>query len=85
VIAEITPNPVNPNVYYEVGFSHAMRKPTILVADKGSTARLPFDLSPFRVLFYENSIGGKKRVEQELSRHLDAIRVSNGNGVSGES
>jgi len=40
VIAEITPNPPNPNVYYEVGFSHAMRKPTILIADKANTASL---------------------------------------------
>jgi nucleoside 2-deoxyribosyltransferase len=69
VIAEITP--ANPNVYYEVGFARALRKPTILIAEKGTT--LPFDVSPFRILFYENSISGKKNIEDALRKHLKAI------------
>jgi hypothetical protein len=69
VIAEITP--ANPNVYYEVGYAHALRKPTILVAERG--CKLPFDLSPFRVLMYENSIDGKNRIEKGLRSHLRAI------------
>ncbi|MBI5571228.1 MAG: hypothetical protein HY914_14895 [Desulfomonile tiedjei] len=36
VIAEISPS--NPNVYYEVGYAHAINKPTILVAKKGNHA-----------------------------------------------
>jgi hypothetical protein len=70
VIAEITPP--NPNVYYEVGYSHARGKPTILIADR-ALEKLPFDLSPFRTLFYENSIDGKRRVEEGLRRHIRAI------------
>ena len=31
MVAEITP--INPNVYYEVGYSHAINKPTILIVD----------------------------------------------------
>jgi len=69
VIAEITP--ANPYVYYEVGFARALRKPTILIAEKGTT--LPFDVSPFRILFYENSISGKKNIEDALRKHLKAI------------
>lgn len=69
IVAEITP--ANPNVYYEVGFAHALNKPTILIADKGT--KLPFDVSPFRTLFYENSIGGKKRVEEGLRKYLNSI------------
>ncbi|MGN5480517.1 nucleoside 2-deoxyribosyltransferase [Cupriavidus basilensis] len=42
VIAEITP--ANPNVYYEVGYAHALGKPTILIAEQG--IKLPFDVSP---------------------------------------
>ncbi|MCY2965310.1 MAG: hypothetical protein NT069_17040 [Planctomycetota bacterium] len=70
VIAEITPS--NPNVYYEVGYSHARAKPTILIADR-KLDRLPFDVSPFRTLYYENSIDGKRRIEESLRRHIEAI------------
>lgn len=69
VIAEITP--VNQNVFYELGFAHALKKPTILLAEKGK--QLPFDVSGYRCLFYENSIGGKKAVEDGLRKHLAAI------------
>lgn len=71
IIADITPN--NPNVYYEVGFSHGIEKETILLSDK-NREKLPFDLSGFRLLFYENSIGGKTNVENSLRKHLEAIK-----------
>ncbi|MBN2060568.1 MAG: hypothetical protein JW882_09155 [Deltaproteobacteria bacterium] len=70
IIAEITP--ANPNVYYEVGYAHALNKPTILIAEKPT--QLPFDVSPFRVLFYENTIGGKAKIESGLRKHLEAIQ-----------
>lgn len=70
VIAEITPS--NPNVYYEVGYARAKKKPVILLADL-SVEKLPFDVSPFRTLFYENSIAGKSRLEDGLRRHILAV------------
>ena len=69
VIAEITS--LNPNVFYEVGYAHAIGKPTILLAEHGKA--LPFDISGYRCLFYENSIGGKAKVEQALQKHLEAL------------
>ncbi|HLL89864.1 MAG TPA: hypothetical protein VK324_11220 [Tepidisphaeraceae bacterium] len=69
IIADITPE--NQNVFYEVGYAHALGKPTILLAEKGK--KLPFDVSGFRTLFYENSIAGKAAVEQGLRRHVEAI------------
>jgi hypothetical protein len=69
VVAEITPS--NPNVYYEVGYAHAKGKPTILIAEEG--IKLPFDVSPFRVLMYKNTIEGKSKVEAALRAHLQAI------------
>ncbi len=69
IIAEISPQ--NSNVFYEVGYAHALNKPTILIAVKGT--KLPFDVSPFKVLFYENTIAGKKRIKQGLSQHLSSI------------
>lgn len=69
VIAEITP--ANPNVFYELGYAHALGKPTILLARR--EAELPFDIRSFRVVFYNDTIGGKAEVEQSLRRHLEAI------------
>jgi hypothetical protein len=69
VIAEISAT--NANVFFEVGFAYALGKPMILLAEKGRT--LPFDVSGMRVIFYDDSIGGKARVEAEFTRHLRAI------------
>ena len=69
IIAEITPP--NPNVFYEVGYAHAISKPTILIAEKPS--ELPFDVSGFRTLFYENSISGKTKIEDGLRKYIDSI------------
>ena len=74
IIADISP--VNVNVFYEVGFAHALNKPTILIAEKET--KLPFDVSSFRTLFYENTIGGKRKLEEGLKRHIDAILQQKG-------
>jgi hypothetical protein len=71
IIAEITP--VNPNVYYEVGYADAIGKPVILIADGGKLDQLPFDVRAFRTLFYENTIGGKSKVEKTLTEFLRNI------------
>lgn len=70
VIADVTPN--NANVFYEVGFAHGIGKPTILLSDR-KRDKLPFDISGFRTLFYDNTIGGKGIVEERLKKHLEAI------------
>jgi len=70
VIADITPD--NPNVFYEVGYAHAIDKPTILLSDR-QRERLPFDVAGFRTLFYDNTIAGKSAVEERLRKHLDNI------------
>jgi hypothetical protein len=69
VIAEVTAP--NSNVFYELGYAHALGKPTILLAERGK--QLPFDIAGYRCLFYENSIGGKREVEDALKKHLKAI------------
>jgi hypothetical protein len=71
IIADVTPD--NANVFYEVGFAHAIGKPTILLSDR-KRERLPFDISGFRTLFYDDTIGGKAVVEARLKQHLDAVR-----------
>jgi len=69
VIAEITAP--NQNVFYEVGCAHALNKPTVLLAQRGR--ELPFDIRSYRVIFYEDTIGGKPSVEKSLAKHLNSI------------
>lgn len=72
VIADISPT--NANVYFEVGYALALGKPIILLAQRrGPDVPLPFDVSAFRVLFYEDSIGGKLKLEIGLRKHLKQI------------
>ena len=72
IIAEITPR--NPNVFFEIGFAMAIGKPVIFIADINNEENLPFDVSGFRVLFYENSIPGKRKIEEEINK---TFRVDN--------
>jgi hypothetical protein len=71
IVADITPN--NPNVFYEVGYAHAIRKPLILLCDSDKRDNLPFDISGFRTIMYSDSIGGKTKIEQRLKKHLEHI------------
>jgi hypothetical protein len=70
VIAEVSP--ANPNVFYELGYAHALDKPTVLLARRGG--ELPFDISGYRVIFYDDTIGGKPQVEETLDKHLSNIK-----------
>jgi hypothetical protein len=69
VIAEITPR--NPNVFYEIGYADALHKPLILLAQKGTP--LPFDISGYRTIFYEDVIGGEVLLTEKLKSHLKVI------------
>ena len=69
VIAEITP--ANPNVFYELDTRNAMENQQSSFARRES--QLPFDIQSYRVVFYNDTIGGKPEVERSLRRHLDAI------------
>ena len=51
VIADVSRG--NPNVFYEIGFAHAMRKNTILLVDKDANPKLPTDLAGTFVLTYD--------------------------------
>jgi len=69
IIADITS--ANPNVFYELGYAHAINKTTILLAERESP--LPFDVKNYRVIFYDNTIRGKDNVENQLRKHLSNI------------
>lgn len=73
IIAEITPQ--NPNVYYEVGYADALNKPVILISDRKEGLK-PFDVRAYRTIFYDNNIGGKTQIENELRTYIRGIMTN---------
>ena len=65
IIADV--NHQNPNVLFEMGFAHALRKPTILLVDIKSGSSLPSDLAGLLYITYDpaNIRGLADRVKAE--------------------
>ena len=70
IIADLTGR--NPNVFYELGLSHAVRKKTILIMQ--NLADVPFDLRHLRLIEYRNTIGGGRHLGEELLKTIQSIR-----------
>jgi predicted nucleotide-binding protein len=51
VVADVSHQ--NPNVFYELGFAHALRKHTIILMNAKSAQRIPSDLAGFLYLVYD--------------------------------
>lgn len=54
----------NVNVYYEVGYAHALEKPTILLAR--AATELPFDTQQFNHIFYVSIVDLRDRLTKRL-------------------
>jgi hypothetical protein len=67
VIAEVSK--VNANVYYELGYAHALEKPTILIAKNMKSS--PFDTKGFNHLIYVNLVD----LQNQLKETLKAVLV----------
>ncbi len=65
IVAEVSDH--NPNVFYEVGWSHAIERETILIAREGT--ELPFDIRHINTIFYRRI----KDLEDKLSSRIKAI------------
>lgn len=61
----------NPNVFYEVGIAHTLGKPVLLLSQ--SIDDVPFDLRHRRVLPYEYTPLGCKRLVAKLKEHVLAM------------
>lgn len=72
LICEMTTR--NPNVFYELGLAHALRKPVVLVCSNGDD--VPFDLKHIRVIYYDvnDPFWGDKLIEKVAENILSAIR-----------
>ena len=67
----------NANIMYELGFAHALRKPTIILASRASNSKIPSDLAGFPYLFYDpQDPTGLVRELRGWIAHLAARRAS---------
>lgn len=71
IIADITPD--NPNVFYELGYAHAIGKNVILLCDAALRQKLPFDISGYRTIFYDNTMSGKNKFETKVNDYIATI------------
>jgi hypothetical protein len=65
IIADVTGG--NPNVFYEIGISHAWELEVLLLAQKGSM--IPFDLTSFRHIIYSPDAPGLDELRNRLKQY----------------
>jgi len=72
LIAELTTR--NPNVFYELGLAHALKKPVVLVSSNEED--VPFDLNHIRVIYYDvnDPFWGQKLIDKVAENILSAIK-----------
>lgn len=59
------------NVFYELGLAHAINDNVVLLTQ--DVGDLPFDLARFRVLAYDNTMAGAKRLTEQLADVLPQL------------
>ena len=77
VVADLTRR--NPNVFYEVGIAHALRRPVLLLAQ--SMDDVPFDLKHRHVVIYEPTRAGRTRLRQTLGPRVEQFLLPSGPGA----
>ncbi len=72
LVAELTNR--NPNVFYELGLAHALRKPVVLISSNKED--VPFDVRHIRVIYYDvnDPFWGEKLATKVAENILSAIR-----------
>ncbi len=72
LVAEMTTK--NPNVFYELGIAHAMKKPVVLVSSNEDD--VPFDLKHIRVIYYDKNdpFWGQKLLNKVAENIVSALK-----------
>lgn len=66
IIADLTGK--NPNVFYELGYAHALHKNSVLITQ--SLEDVPFDLRQRQMIKYSATLKGYKNLSKSLSKYL---------------
>jgi len=71
LVAEMTSR--NPNVFYELGIAHALKKPVVLVSSNEDD--VPFDVRHIRVIYYEviDPFWGEKLINKVAENIVSAL------------
>lgn len=69
IIADLTGR--NPNVFYEVGIAHTLKKDVLLLSQNMDD--IPFDLRHRRVLMYDFTPKGCKKLEKSIAESINTI------------
>lgn len=72
LVAELTDR--NPNVFYELGLAHALKKPVVLISSNQED--VPFDLQHIRVIYYDvrDPFWGEKLIAKVAENILSALK-----------
>ena len=70
IVADLTG--LNPNVFYELGLAHALRKSVLLITQ--SIEEVPFDLKSYRLLEYDTHFARIENAKNQLARYLAGFR-----------
>lgn len=81
VVADLSD--LNPNVFYELGVRHALRRRgTLLIMNEQEKSRTPFDVSQYRILWYADDLLGGVRLASDLDEVLAELQTSEKEAVS---
>jgi hypothetical protein len=79
IIADMTGR--NPNVFYEVGYAHALNKPTILLTQDSND--IPFDLKHYPHIIYEKKISTiRTELTKKINWFKENSKTSNSNSLN---
>jgi hypothetical protein len=72
LVAELTSR--NPNVFYELGLAHALKKPVVLISSNEED--VPFDVRHIRVIYYDinDPFWGQKLMKKVSENILSALK-----------
>ena len=65
---------LNPNVFYEIGYSHALQKKTILISNSNLT--IPFDLNQYPHIIYKNISDLKEKITAKFDNYKNNPKIT---------